>query len=167
MKRSDIEAIISQHPEAVFTTTGGWPVVVVGFVTKKEWGNTRPTTKARVRYVHDDGRTSTETTMTPIKIVGLRATSITEHVALTEQQRAERLARRDQEAREREAREAARARATAALKDREEDVIAGLAQILGCKRDDITVSAHRGTVEIKLAGDVAVNIVDERAYCYE
>lgn len=168
MKKNEIEQIISEHPETVFTRDGRRDgVLVIGFVKEKSWGASRPTTKAVTRYVRNDGQVAEHTGVTTLaSITGVRASNIATYAAVCAQQQARYDAEREAQRQRQAAKEAARKRAKAAIKDRHDEIIAGLANVLGCKADDIKVNGYTGEVTITLWGDVAVNIVEERAYCY-
>lgn len=167
MKINEIKQIVAEHPDAVFRirNVGYEPYQYVGVVQEKAWGASRPTTKVVMKAVSESGATWTRK-FTPASILYVVANSLTEHQQRVAEQRAKSAAARAAEKAARAAKEAAQQKAREALHGHEDEVKAGLANVLGCKREAITVDWMTGEVRIRLAGDVAMNIVHERAYAY-
>lgn len=167
MKISEMQETFHQHPNAVYRVrgrSGAWQYV--GTVKEKSWSASRPTTKVVMRPVKNGLPSLWTEKFTPASIYYSLANSIDEYEQKMTEHRMKQEAARAAEKAERAAKEAARTKAREAMRDNEEAIRAGLANVLGCKQDAITFDSLRGEVRIVLAGDVALNIVHEKAYCY-
>lgn len=146
MRKQEIEAILAEHPQAVFSGP------YAGYYTNLVWDPTRRLFQGD--FENRQGYAARRAVRSATLRLLVRTTA--EYVALREGEEQRIAEARAREERKRRARE----REVAVLAEHETEIRSTIGRVLGVRPEDIATDTRRGTVSINVSATVALMMLD-------